>query len=95
MWNLPGGKTTWSSSPLCANRFFFFLLNLLKTSTEKEQKEILGSAVKALATGVHTTETVQLGRVGGGHVIPVTVGKLEEKKQRATDHHGNLQKNRG
>ena len=52
-------------------------------------------AVKALATGVHTTETVQLGRVGGGHVIPVTVGKLEEKKQRATDHHGNLQKNRG
>ena len=37
--------------------------------------------MKALATGVHTTETVQLGRVGGGHVIPVTDGKLEEKKQ--------------
>ena len=60
------------------------LLSLMKTTPEKEQKEIIRSALSSLVKSekqhsykYKSAETLQLGRVSGGHSVSVTVGTLD------------------
>ena len=62
------------------------LLGLIQNSPEKDQKEILGSTVQGLAgsgrrvpTSRLAGEEVKLGKVGGGHSMTMTVGKVDTK----------------
>ena len=60
------------------------LLGLLQNAPEEDKKQILGTAIKALAPEPSTsslTDTIQLGRVEGGHSIPITVGRIQDRYQ--------------
>ena len=65
------------------------LLSLIKTTPEKEQKDIIGSALSSLVKSekqqpysYKSAETFQLGRVSGGHSVSVTVGKLDTQPKK-------------
>ena len=55
------------------------LLSMLKSTPEKDQKEVLGSAVKALTTSTKLAKSVVLGRVKRGLGVQVKIGKEKEQ----------------